>query len=98
MRIETNLHILVYCFIGYVIFWVLVRTNPSKKIFRKALIIIGSLIMPALIPGHGEFIMAIPNATLFSIPTVVTWGIGLFFIVINYIIILLAHYSYMQYK
>ena len=98
MRIETNLHILVYCFIVYSFFWAVIRTNPTKKWIRKVLIIIGSLIMPAIIPGHGELILAFPNVALLSIPTAVTWGICLLFIVINHMIIMYTLQIYRQYK
>jgi len=42
--------------------------------------------MPAFIPGHGEFVMLLPNGALFAVSSTAAIVAGFVFTVINYFI------------
>ncbi|PHS26547.1 MAG: hypothetical protein COA83_02395 [Methylophaga sp.] len=69
-----------------VLVWILAKNHRSKPYFVFILSFFGSLLLPALVPAHGEFIIALPNAALFTVVNTMAWGVGLFYLVINFFI------------
>ncbi len=86
MRFDINGSLLLFCVITFVVIWFLTRNTQSNRSFRFVSSIIAALTMPAFTPGHGEIVMVLPNASLFTVQNHLAWGIGLFFIVVNFII------------
>jgi len=86
MRLELNTELLLLCSLLFVFvsLW-LTRFGASKKTAIRGASFLGAFVLPAFVPGHGEFVMLLPNAALFSIQSQFTWGIGLFFLVIYYV-------------
>ena len=87
MRTEFNNSLFWLLIVLFVIVWLLTRHSKSRVLFISCTGFIGALLMPAFVPGHGEFIMMLPNATLFALANKVSWGIGLFYLILNFIII-----------
>jgi len=88
MRLELNTELLFFCSLLFVFvsLW-LTKFSSSKKAAIRGASFFGALLMPAFAPGHGEFVMLLPNAALFAIPNTFTWGIGLFFLVVNFVLL-----------
>jgi len=96
MRLELSSELFFFCSILFVIIsWVLNKFINSRKLVIVGSSFLGAFVMPAFSPGHGELVILLPNAALFLIPNVVTWGLGLFFLVVNFIclIFLLSYLS-----
>lgn len=86
MRLEFHGLVLLICIILSASLWFLAREHRSKPYFIFVLSFCGALLLPAFIPGHGEIIIALPNAALFTIFDSMAWGVGLFYLVINFFI------------
>ena len=96
MRLELNSELLLFFSTLFVLMsWALAKLIHSKKVVIAGSSFLGALVMPAFAPGHGEIVALLPNAALFAIPNAFTWGLGLFFLVVNFIclIILLSWVS-----
>lgn len=96
MRLELNSELLLFCSLLFVLIsWTLAKFNHSRKVVIVGSSFFGAFVMPAFSPGHGEIVVLLPNAALFAIPNAFTWGLGLFFLVVNFIclIILLSWIS-----
>lgn len=87
MRIEFDSHLFTGLAILFIVTWLITNRGQYRKIFITLTGFVGALLMPAFVPGHGELIMMLPNASLFTLPNKISWGIGLFFFVINFIIL-----------
>ncbi|NQY27546.1 MAG: hypothetical protein HRT92_10280 [Piscirickettsiaceae bacterium] len=87
MRIEFDSHLFIWITILFIVMWLITHRAQYRKTFITLTGFIGALLMPAFVPGHGEFIMLLPNASLFTQENKVSWGIGLFFLVLNFFII-----------
>ncbi|MBL1321919.1 MAG: hypothetical protein COA63_012790 [Methylophaga sp.] len=86
MRIEFNGLVLLICIVLLALVWLLGRRHRSKPYFVFILSFCGALLLPAFIPGHGEIIIALPNAALFTVFNSLAWAAGLFYLVINFFI------------
>jgi hypothetical protein len=86
MRLEFHGLALFICIILFVSIWLFGRNHHAKPYFIFLLSLCGALLLPAFIPGHGEIIMALPNAALFTVFNSMAWGVGLFYLVINFFI------------
>ena len=86
MRLEFNGVALLFCIILSTLVWFLGRRYRAKPYFVFILSFCGALLLPAFIPGHGEMIIAFPNAALFTVFNSLAWGAGLFYLVLNFFI------------
>ena len=95
MRFEINDSLLLLYVIAFILVWLFTRKKQSNRSFRFVTTVIGALTMPAFIPDHGEIVMALPNASLFVVQNKLSWGIGLFFLIVNFMVIskVLGHIS-----
>ncbi len=83
MRLEHNITLFVVFLLIVVSIWfVSKKQNGSKATTKILLVLTCSLTLPAFIPGHGEIIVALPNAALFGKFTTLTIGVGLFYVFI----------------
>ncbi len=87
MRIEFDNPLFIWIAILFIVMWLITHRRQYRKTFITLTGFIGALLMPAFVPGHGEFIMLLPNATLFTQENEISWGVGLFFLILNFIII-----------
>jgi len=89
MRLELNSELLLFCSLLFVFvsLW-LTKFTSSKKLSIIGSSFLGAFVMPAFVPGHGELVVLLPNAALFAIPNAFTWGIGLFFLVVNFVFLI----------
>lgn len=86
MRLEFYLSVFLSCVLLSLVVCLLSRRHRSKPYFVFILSFCGALLLPALIPGHGEFIIVLPNVALFAVTNSLAWGIGLFYLLINFFI------------
>lgn len=86
MRLEFHAVALVICIILFLSSWLLGRNHHAKPYFVFVWSFCGALLLPAIIPGHGEFIVAFPNLALLIMFNSMDWGVGLFYFVINFFI------------
>jgi hypothetical protein len=86
MRLEFHSLIFLICIILIVSIWLLGHRYRSKFYYLFLLSFCGALLLPAFIPAHGEIIIALPNAALFTVFNSMAWGVGLFYLVINFFI------------
>jgi len=84
MRFEANYTLFITCLIGIFVVSFLSKTSLPKLTFKIILAIMVALSLPAFIPGHGEFVMLLPTAGLFTVPTSMAWSAGTLFLIINY--------------
>ncbi len=85
MRLEFNGLVLLICIILSVFIWFVAR-DRFKAYLVFILSFCGALLLPAFVPGHGEIIIALPNAALFTVFNSMAWGVGLFYLVVNFFI------------
>lgn len=91
MRLELNTDVLLLCTVLLVVSsWLFAKFSQSKKRLIITVSFFGALLMPEFTPGHGEFVMLLPTAALFFIPSGFTWVIGLFFVLVNFSILLIT--------
>ncbi len=86
MRLELHLSVLAVCIFFIIIVWLFAKKYRSKPYFIFILSLCGALLLPAFIPAHGEIIIALPNAALFTVSNSIALGAGLFYLVINFFI------------
>ncbi len=86
MRLEFDSLVFLLCIILIVSVWLLGRRYRDKPYFIYLLSLCSALLLPAFIPAHGEIIIALPNAALFTVFNSMAWGVGLFYLVINFFI------------
>ena len=90
MRLELDNELLFICSGAFVLcLWFFTHYCHSRKIMRIASSFVGALAMPALIPGHGEVVLVLPNAVLFTTAIPVVQLIGLFFLILNFGLLLI---------
>lgn len=86
MRLEFHAVALVICIILFLLSWLLGRSHHAKPYFVFVWSFCGALLLPAFIPGHGEFVAVFPNLALFPTLNSMAWGVGIFYFVINFFI------------
>ena len=86
MRLEFHGYAFLLCLVLISLVWFLGRKYRSKSYFIFILSLCGALLLPAFVPGHGEVIIALPNAALFTVFNSMAWGVGIFYLVINFFI------------
>ncbi len=85
MRLELDNELLFICSGAFILcLWFFIRYCHSRKVMRIASSLVGAFAMPALIPGHGEIVLILPNALLFTTSIPVVQVIGLFFLILNF--------------
>lgn len=87
MRIELDASLFLLCVIIVVLTWLITRNWQSRKLFILSMSFVGALLMPAFVPGHGELIMVLPNATMFTIKNDFSLFIGCFFLLVNFLVL-----------
>jgi len=98
MRFELDNDLLFICSGAFFLtFWFVTSYCHSKRVALIAKSFTGALVMPAFAPGHGEFVMLLPNAGLFTVSSPFAWGLGVFFLILNFFI-LLALFSWISRK
>jgi len=86
MRLEAEYTVLIYTLIGLSIVLFTYKTNIPIKLYKILLALVVATILPALIPGHGEMVIIIPNASLFLVDSTEAKVIGVIFTMINFVI------------
>ncbi len=86
MRLEFQSLIFLACIALIISVWFLGQRGRFKPYLIFLLSVCGALLLPAFVPGHGEIIIALPNAALFTVFNSMAWGLGLFYLVINFFI------------
>lgn len=86
MRVETNLNFIIYLIIGLVLVLSLAKSPIPIKIYKRMLALMLAVIMPSFIPGHGEIVMLIPNAAMYSVASTEIKVLAVIFTLVNYFI------------
>lgn len=86
MRLEADFSLLVLCVIAFTLAWLLTKRRDANRSFSTITSIIAAFTMPAFIPAHGEVVMVLPNASLFTVYNTFSWGAGMVFLLINFIV------------
>lgn len=87
MRIETNTVLLIGLTLLFGVVWLITRHRQPRRLFIVSISVIGALLLPGYVPGHGEIVLIIPNATLFTVDNHFVWGLGTVFGIINYCVL-----------
>ncbi len=90
MRFEINSPFLALATFILFIAWVFYKRSNQSPLSQRFIAFIAALTLPAFIPAHGEFIVAIPNGALLLKSSDTVIGIGLFFIFVYYLLIRIA--------
>jgi len=86
MRLDADFTLLILCIVAFFLTWLLTRKKAANRSFSTITSLIAAFTMPAFIPGHGEIVMVLPNAALFTVHNTFSWGAGIVFLIINYIV------------
>lgn len=86
MRLEADISLLVLCCIAFFLAWLITRKKAANRSFSTITSLIAAFTMPAFIPAHGEVVMVLPTASLFTVYNTFSWGAGMVFLLINFIV------------